>query len=600
MSDSATGSAPSPSASPDRTGGTADRGDPGGPPPVTDADRVLILAGILLSLFLAALDQTIVATALPRIVEDLEGVSRYAWVATAYFLASTALVPVYGKLADSYPRKFVEIGAVVLFLTGSVLCGLAGELGSLPLLGDGMDQLIWFRAVQGAGGAGLISMTFIVIADLFPPSERGRYQGLVGGTWGLASVLGPLLGGLLTDHAGGLVPGVEGWRWVFWVNVPVGAVALWFLVRRMPRLEPLGASGPPDLLSATLLLAGITPLILGLQLDKRRFPWLPGTGADADPTRWSSWATLTLLGLGALLLWLFVRRTRRAPSPVVDLSLFRSRVFRRANAAAFFFGAGFMAVVVFLPLFLVNVTGVSATRAGLALVPFSMGLLFGSTFAGQMASRIGHLRDQILVGGLGALAACVLLARMGPGVAYGTITLYMVLCGLGFGPTLPLFTLAIQNAVDVRLVGQATSAAQFFRQIGGTAGVAVLGTILATTLALSFQALDLPEEVAASEAAAPERLASTGGGELPERVRDAFRREADAARAAGRDGRARELLREGEREAERVDAAVREAYTRATNRIYAFTAVLVALALLLTLRMPELPLRTTQDRAAVA
>jgi EmrB/QacA subfamily drug resistance transporter len=600
MSDSATGSAPSPSASPDRTGGTADRGDPGGPPPVTDADRVLILAGILLSLFLAALDQTIVATALPRIVEDLEGVSRYAWVATAYFLASTALVPVYGKLADSYPRKFVEIGAVVLFLTGSVLCGLAGELGSLPLLGDGMDQLIWFRAVQGAGGAGLISMTFIVIADLFPPSERGRYQGLVGGTWGLASVLGPLLGGLLTDHAGGLVPGVEGWRWVFWVNVPVGAVALWFLVRRMPRLEPLGASGPPDLLSATLLLAGITPLILGLQLDKRRFPWLPGTGADADPTRWSSWATLTLLGLGALLLWLFVRRTRRAPSPVVDLSLFRSRVFRRANAAAFFFGAGFMAVVVFLPLFLVNVTGVSATRAGLALVPFSMGLLFGSTFAGQMASRIGHLRDQILVGGLGALAACVLLARMGPGVAYGTITLYMVLCGLGFGPTLPLFTLAIQNAVDVRLVGQATSAAQFFRQIGGTAGVAVLGTILATTLALSFQALDLPEEVAASAAAAPERLASTGGGELPERVRDAFRREADAARAAGRDGRARELLREGEREAERVDAAVREAYTRATNRIYAFTAVLVALALLLTLRMPELPLRTTQDRAAVA
>jgi MFS family permease len=521
-------------------------------------------------------------------------------VATAYFLASTALVPVYGKLADSYPRKFVEIGAVVLFLTGSVLCGLAGELGRLPLLGDGMDQLIWFRAVQGAGGAGLFSMTFIVIADLFPPSERGRYQGLVGATWGLASVLGPLLGGLLTDHAGGLVPGVEGWRWVFWVNVPVGAVALWFLVRRMPRLEPLGASGPPDLLSATLLLGGLTPLILGLQLDKRRFPWLPGTGPAADPARWSSWATLALLGLGVLLLWLFVRRTRRAPSPVVDLSLFRSRVFRRANAAAFFFGAGFMAVVVFLPLFLVNVSGVSATRAGLALVPFSMGLLLGSTFAGQMASRVGHLRDQILVGGLGALGACVLLARMEPGVAYGTITIYMVLCGLGFGPTLPLFTLAIQNAVDVRLVGQATSAAQFFRQIGGTAGVAVLGTILATTLADSFQGLELPEEVAASAAAAPERLASTGGGELPQRVRDAFRGEADAARAVGRDGRARELVQEGEREAVRVEAAVRAAYTRATNRIYAFTAVLVAVALLLTLRMPELPLRTTQDRAAVA
>ena len=183
--------------------------------PVSDSDRTLILAGIILALFLAALDQTIVSTALPRIVEDLEGVSRYAWVATAYLLASTALVPVYGKLADTYSRKQVELGAVILFLSGSMLCGLAGEFGTLPLLGDGMTQLILFRGIQGAGGAGLIAMTFIVIADLFPPAERGRYQGLVGGTWGIASVLGPVVGGLLTDHAGGLIPGVEGWRWVF-------------------------------------------------------------------------------------------------------------------------------------------------------------------------------------------------------------------------------------------------------------------------------------------------------------------------------------------------------------------------------------------------
>lgn len=568
-------------------------------PPVTDRDRTLILVGILLSLFLAALDQTIVSTALPRIVEDLEGVSRYAWVATAYFLASTALVPVYGKLADTYPRKNVELGAVILFLTGSMLCGLAGELGTLPLLGDGMDQLIWFRAIQGAGGAGLISMTFIVIADLFPPSERGRYQGLVGGTWGIASVLGPLIGGLLTDHAGGLIPGVEGWRWVFYVNVPVGAVALWFLVRRMPPLRPLGDHGRPDLWSAALLLGGLTPLILSLQMDKRRFPWLPGVGPGADPARWESWLTVGMFGLGVVILGLFTRRTRRASSPIVDLSLFRSRIFRRANAAAFFFGAGFMAVVIFLPLFLVNVVGVSATRAGLALVPFSMGLVFGSTFAGQAASRIGHLRDQILVGGVMALGAIVLLARMDADVGYGAVTLYMVLCGLGFGPTLPLFTLAIQNAVDVRLVGQATSAAQFFRQIGGTAGVAVLGTVLATTLASSFSAMELPLDMGAAPVNAAERLASTGGGGLPERVRTAFAREAEEARADGDPAAAASLVRRGGEEADRLAGEVRRSYTRATQRIYALTAWLVVAALLLTLRMPERPLRTTHDRDVV-
>ena len=241
--------------------------------------------------------------------------------------------------------------------------------------------------------------------------------------------------------------------------------------------------------------------------------------------------------------------------------------------------------------------GVSATRAGLALVPFSMGLVFGSTFAGQVASRVGHLRDQIVLGGVAALVSMVLLARMDAEVGYGAVTLYMVLAGLGFGPSLPLFTLAIQNAVDVRLVGQATSAAQFFRQIGGTAGVAVLGTVLATTLVGSFDALELPEALAAVPANSAERLASTGGGDLPGRVREALRTEAEGLRAAGRDDEARALETRAEDEAERVGDAVRRAYTRATNRIYALGAWLVGIALILTLRMPERPLRTTQDRA---
>ena len=190
------------------------------------------LIGILLALFLGALDQTIVATALPKIVQDLNGLSRYAWVATAYLVASTALVPIYGKLADMYSRKTIELVAVGFFLSGSFLCGLAGEFGSVPLLGDGMSQLIIFRAVQGIGGAGLFAMAFIIIADLFPPAERGKYQGFVGAVFGIASVLGPWVGGLLTDHGGELIPGIAGWRWVFYVNLPFGALVLWFIVRR--------------------------------------------------------------------------------------------------------------------------------------------------------------------------------------------------------------------------------------------------------------------------------------------------------------------------------------------------------------------------------
>lgn len=562
--------------------------------PVGDRDRAVILTGILLALFLAALDQTIVSTALPRIVEDLEGVSRYAWVATAYFLASTALVPVYGKLADTYPRKYAQLGAVGLFLAGSMLCGLAGEFGALPLIGDGMNQLIVFRALQGAGGGGLIAMTFIIIADLFPPAERGRYQGLVGATWGIASVVGPLVGGLLTDHAGGWIPGVAGWRWVFYVNVPVGAVAVWFLIRRMPRLEPLGGAGHPDFTGAVLLLGGLTPLILSLQIDKRNYPWLPGLSPDVPVGDPRAWATVGLFALAVALLTAFARRSFRVSSPILDMSLFSNRVFRTANAAAFFFGAAFMAMVIFLPLFMVNVVGVSATRAGLALVPFSMGLVFGSTFAGQLASRFGQLRNQILAGGALLLVAVVLLSRMDADVGYGRVLVYMVLCGLGFGPTLPLFTLAIQNAVDVRRLGQATSAAQFFRQIGGTAGTAVMGTVLAVTLAVGFQSLELPEGVAATADAAPERLASTGGGGLAGRIEAVY--EAQAAEAPDA-ARAEELRARGRSEAERVGAAVRSTFARATTRIFELSGWLVVVAWLLTLRMPELPLRTTHDRA---
>jgi EmrB/QacA subfamily drug resistance transporter len=569
---------------------------PAGPlhTPVSDRDRMVIYLAILGALFLAALDQTIVSTALPRMVEDLSGVDRYAWVATAYLLASTALALVYGKLADTYPRRHVTLGAVLLFLAGSMLCGLSGEFGTLPLVGDGMTQLILFRGIQGAGGGGLFAMTFIVIADLFTPAERGRYQGLVGAVFGIASVLGPLVGGLLTDHAGGWIPGVEGWRWVFYVNVPVGAVAVAFIVRRMPRLDPPGERLRPDFLSGVLLLAGLTPLILSLQLDKRRHPWLPGIGGGAS-TGLDAWLTPLTFAVGCAILAAFVRRNRRSPSPILDFRLFQNDVFRTGNFATFFFGSAFMSVTIFLPLFLVNVLGVSATRAGAALIPFSLGIVFSATLAGQLVARIGY-RRQIVGGGVVFLASVVLLALMDADVGYLRVTGYMVLAGLGIGPSMPLFTLAIQNAVDVRYIGQATSASQFFRQTGATVGAAVMGAVLGTTLGVAFAAIDLPPEVVAEPGSTVEELVSTGGSDLPDRIRAAF-----AQRAAQAGGAAAEaILAEGERNAAEAAIGVRRAFAEATSRIYWLTALLMAIAVALALRIPELPLRTTHDRLEAA
>ncbi|HEX8387340.1 MAG TPA: MDR family MFS transporter [Rubricoccaceae bacterium] len=502
---------------------------------LSQRDRLYAFAGILLALFLGALDQTIVSTALPRIVESLGGVTRYAWVATAYLLASTAMVPIYGKLADIASRRLIELWAILLFLGGSVLCGIAGEFGSIPLVGDGMNQLILARAIQGLGGAGLFAMAFIVIADLFPPRERGRYQGFVGATFGIASVLGPLLGGLLADHGDTLVPGIEGWRWVFYVNVPFGAVALWFVLRRMPPLLP-PSRGRIDVPAAGLLLAGLVPFVLALQLDRPAHPW----GAPE---------TLALFAASAVALALFVWRTRRAADPLLDLDLFRLRIFSASVVALFFYGAAFIGLIVFLPLFLINVVGVSATQAGIALIPFSMGVVFGSTVSGQLVSRFGQYKPFMVGGGAVLAVGTFLLSRMTVDTSFWEVTAYTVICGLGVGPSLPLFPLAVQNAVDVRSLGQATSASQFFRQIGGSVGAAAMGSILAVTLLTRL---------------GPEAL---GG----------------LARQTGEMAQAAPALPE----------PVREAFAAAIQNMYTLALVFVVVGWAATLFVPAIPLRKT-------
>ena len=497
-------------------------------------DRIYAFVGIMLALFLGALDQTIVSTALPKIVESLDGLDRYAWVVTAYLLASTVMVPIYGKLADIASRRTIQLWAIVLFLGGSFLCGLAGEFGPLPLLGDGMTQLIAARAVQGIGGAGLFAMAFIVIADLFPPRERGKYQGFVGATFGIASVLGPLVGGLLADHGDAIIPGIEGWRWVFYVNLPFGAIALWFVLRRMPPLLP-PSRGHLDAVAALMLLVGLVPFVLVLQLNRRDFPW---TGS----------VSLSLIALAALGLAGFVWRTRRSDDPILDLDLFRLRIFSTASAAVFFYGAAFIGLVAFLPLFLVNVIGVSATKAGAALIPLSMGVVFGSTVSGQLVSKFGKYKPFMVGGGAVLALGTFLLSRMTTATPFWEVTTYMVICGLGIGPSLPLFTLAIQNAVDVRRLGQATSASQFFRQIGGSLGAAALGAVLAVTLLSHL---------------GPDGMALLGGGEG-----------AQASAAV-------------------VSPQAREAFAAATRNMYTLSFGFVICGWIATLFVPVLPLRKT-------
>lgn len=435
--------------------------------PFTVRERNLTLGAVLVVFLLGALDNTIVSTAMPRIISDLDGLSLYTWVTTAYLLASTVMVPIYGKLSDMYGRKRILNFGIILFLIGSALCGLAGEFGSLPLLGNGMTQLIIFRAVQGLGGAALFSSAFAIIADIFPPAERGRYQGLFGGVFGLASVLGPLIGGFFTDHGTVNLLGytVAGWRWVFYVNLPLGLVALYLIATKMPLLQPGKGGGKIDYAGAALILSSFVPLLLALTWGGSTYPW-------ASPV------ILGLFGLSVLSLVSFVFVEGRVSNPILSLELFRLPIFSLANAASFIINVAFLGIVMFLPLFMQLVLGISATNSGFTLLPLMAGLIAASTVSGQLVSRTGRYKPFMIFGSVMLLIGIYTLTTIDLNTTQFGLSWRMVLVGIGLGPSQSLFTLAIQNAVPRSQLGVATSASQFFRQIGSTIGLAVFGTLL--------------------------------------------------------------------------------------------------------------------------
>ncbi|THF85004.1 DHA2 family efflux MFS transporter permease subunit [Deinococcus sp. KSM4-11] len=446
------------------------------PTPLTGFDiqpgqRNVILGALLVVMLLTALDQTIVSTAMPKIIAQLNGLSLYTWVTTAYLLTSTVMVPIYGKLSDLYGRKPILLIGVSLFLLGSALCGLSGEAFLGNLFGSGMVQLVVFRAIQGLGGAAIMSSAFAVIADIIPPLERGKFTGLFGAVFGLSSVVGPLVGGFLTDHGTATLLGhtIEGWRWVFYVNLPLGLVSLALVTRFMPLLRMGNGKGRIDFLGAALIVATTVPLLLALTWGGTTYAW--------DSAR-----ILGLFAVSAVSLVAFLVTETRVKDPILPLALFRNPVFSVSNVASFIINMAFLGVVMFLPLFMQTVLGITATNSGFTLLPLMAGLIASSIVAGQLVARTGRYKPVMLGGGVILLLGAYSLTGVGVDTTQFGIVWRMVILGLGLGPAQSLFTLAIQNAVPREQTGVATSASQFFRQMGSTIGLAVFGTVLTSTL----------------------------------------------------------------------------------------------------------------------
>lgn len=526
--------------------------------------KALIMVAIMMALFLAALDQTIVGTALPRIVTDLAGNNLYTWVVTVYLLSSTVTVPIYGKLSDVYGRRPLLLIGVVLFLLGSALSGLS----------QSMTELIIFRGIQGLGAGAIFPIALSVIGDLFSPAERGRYQGLFGAVFGLSFIIGPFLGGFLTDNLS--------WHWIFYVNLPIGLAALAVITTQLPNSGNTRGVRARDLdfLGIGVFTLAAVSLLLGLTNKGL-------TDSSGSLYGWTSANVLVYLVAAAVLTVGFVLVEHVAKEPIIPLDLFRNRTYTTVNVATFFIAFGFFCAIIFLPRYFQAVQGLSATASGYRTWPLMLGLIASSTLGGLLVSRTGKYKVMLVGSAVILTLGMFLLTRLTVGTGYWTLSLWMLIAGVGVGPAFSVTTVALQNAVPFQRIGVATSNMTFFRQIGGSVGLAVAGTIFASTFASELPSSLVSHGVPAAvvtqlshaSGAATESL--TGVGDLNSQLAKALPPQAQPA-------------------IPRVAAAIQDDLSAAIAGLMWLGAGSALLALLFLIAMPELTLRrtTTHEEAA--
>lgn len=516
---------------------------------------LLVLASVILGMLLASIDQTIVGTAMPRIIAELNGLEHYAWVATSYLLASTVAVPIWGKLSDIYGRKIFFMGGMALFLVGSALSGAS----------QSMTQLIIFRAIQGLGGGAMMPIAMALIGDLFTPAERGKWQGVLMAVFGLSSIVGPTAGGWITDH--------WGWRWTFYVNMPIGAVALVVALLVLPAAGARRAH-TIDYWGSAALIAGAVPLLLA-------FSWAGTQYA------WGSVQVVGLLAMAVVMLAAFILIEMRAPEPIITPALFKNRTFSISVLATFLTAAGMFGAIIYLPLFVQGVLGNSATSSGAVTTPMMAGFMVSSILGGQILSRTGRYKFLAIGGFAVAAVGLFLLAGMGVSTSNGVVIRNMVVMGLGIGVSMSLFTIIVQNAFPSSYLGQVTASLTFFRSMGSTIGIAVFGSVMTN----QFQrALAHNLSPALTRAIPPHQLAAFKNPQLllapgaAGQIREAFARRGPQGLA---------LFHQ-------LMGAIRVSLTGAITDLFFVGGCAMVLALVAVLFLREIPLRTANQAPPVA
>ncbi|MFC8847759.1 MULTISPECIES: MDR family MFS transporter [unclassified Micromonospora] len=511
-------------------------------PVLTPRQLRLLMFGLMTGMLLAALDQTIVGTALPTIVGELGGIDHYSWVVTAYLLASTASTPLYGKMADLYGRRPVFLFSIGTFLLGSLLAGLSQD----------MTQLIVTRGVQGLGAGGLMTLAFTIISDVVSPRERGRYQGLFGAVFGISSVAGPLVGGYFAE---------TNWRWIFYLNVPLAILAI-VVCYHVMRLIPFHRRKHTiDWLGAALLVAGVSCLLLALSWGGNSYAW-------------GSAVIIGLFAAGAVLGGLFLLQEARVAEPILPLRLFRSRTFALANGAGFVLGLVMFGSIIFVPLYLQIVKGASPTRSGLLMLPMMAGIIVTSILTGRAMSRIGRYKWFPVAGSAVLLAGMLLFTRLAVDTSLWVAFGYLVVIGVGLGLSMQSLILAVQNSVGSRDLGAGTSSATFFRSLGGSFGVAILGAVLSSRLADQL-ATRMPAAIA--QLPPQQRAAVLAGGGADISINDP----------------ATILALPGP-----VRAAIQAAFVESLHLVFLTTGLIAVVAVLATLALPNETLRGAGPRGA--